>query len=126
MMIYGIGIDIVQISRIETVIERWGYRFLKRVFTESEIAFCQAKARPAARFALRFAAKEAFAKALGSGFRDGLGFRQIEVQKNPNGRPLLGLYGKSKEVTQNRGITKTHLSLSDDGLYAVAMVLLEQ
>ena len=124
-MIYGIGVDIVQISRIEKVIDQWGNRFLKRVFTEAEIGYCQRKARPAARFALRFAAKEAFAKAMGCGFRDGLGFRQIEVTNDLNGRPILGLHGKSKEMCVGRGITKSHLSLSDDSLYAIAMVLLE-
>ena len=124
-MIYGIGIDIVQITRIEGAIKRWESRFLNRVFTEAEIAFCQKKGHPASRFALRFAAKEAFAKALGSGFRDGLGFRQIEVRTDRNGRPHLDLHGRSKQACEDRGITKSHLSLSDDGLYAVAMVLLE-
>ena len=124
-MIYGIGVDIVQISRIEKVIEQRGNRFLKRVFTEAEIGFCQCKARPAARFALRFAAKEAFAKAMGSGFRDGLGFRQIEVMNDLNGRPNLVLHGKSKEMCEGSGITNSHLSLSDDSFYAIAMVLLE-
>jgi holo-[acyl-carrier protein] synthase len=125
-MIYGIGVDIVEISRMEKVIERWGERFLRRVFTEGEIAFCQKKGRPAARFALRFAAKEAFAKALGSGFRDGLGFRQIEVKRDSNGRPILGLHGRGKKMCEGRGIAKSHLSLSDDGRYAIAMVVLEQ
>jgi holo-[acyl-carrier protein] synthase len=125
-MIHGIGIDLVQISRIESAAERWGDRFLERVFTKSEFAYCQSKARPGAHLALRFAAKEAFAKALGSGFRQGLGFRQIEVGNDSKGRPDLNLHGRSKEVCQGCGITRSHLSLSDDGLYAIAMVLLEQ
>lgn len=125
-MIHGIGIDLVQISRIESAVKRWGDRFVERVFTKSEIAYCHSKARIGPRLALRFAAKEAFAKALGSGFRQGLGFRQIEVENDSWGRPVLRLHGKSKEVCQGCGITKSHLSLSDDGLYAIAMVLLEQ
>jgi len=125
IMIYGIGVDIVQIPRIEKLIEQQGNRFLNNVFTEAEIDFCREKARPAARFALRFAAKEAFVKALGTGFRNGLGFRQIEVTKDPNGRPILGFHGRSKEIYEERGIRKSHLSLSDDGLYAIAVVLLE-
>lgn len=124
-MIYGIGVDIVQIPRIEKLIEQQGDRFLNNVFTEAEIGFCREKARPASRFALRFAAKEAFVKALGTGFRNGLGFRQIEVTKDLNGRPILGFHGKSKEICKERGIRKSHLSLSDDGLYAMAVVLLE-
>lgn len=125
-MIYGIGTDIVQISRIDTVVKRWGDRFLKRVFTESEIEYCLHKARPAARFALRFAAKEAFVKALGAGFRNGLSFRQIEVTKDSDGQPHLGLYATSKAMCENLGINSTFVSLSDDGQYALATVILEK
>jgi holo-[acyl-carrier protein] synthase len=124
-MIYGIGIDIVQIPRIEKALQRWEDRFLMRVFTESEIEYCEGKARPAARFALRFAAKEAFAKALGLGFGKTLSFGQIEVKNDSRGQPYLALHGKSKEAYQSCGIRRSLLSLSDDGPYAIAMVLLE-
>ena len=124
-MIYGIGIDIVDVSRIERVVERWGARFLRRVFTENEITYCRDKARQATRFALRFAAKEAFSKALGLGFRQGLAFRQIEVLRSPLGQPHLSLHGKTRDLCQRRGINKSFLSLSDDGPYAVAVVILE-
>lgn len=124
-MIYGIGIDMVEVSRIEKALERWGDRFLRRVFTQSEIEHCYNKAHPAARFALRFAAKEAFSKALGLGFRKGLSFQQIEVIQGPDGRPHLGLHNRAKELYERFGIKKSFLSLSDDGLYAVAVVVLE-
>ncbi len=124
-MIYGVGIDMVEISRIDKALKRWGHRFLKRVFTRSEIEYCQDKTRSASRFAVRFAAKEAFSKALGSGFSRGVGFQQIEVIRASNGRPGLSLHGKAEELLQSCGIKKSLLSLSDDGLYAVAVVVLE-
>jgi len=124
-MIYGIGIDMVQISRIEAALERWGDRFVRRVFTQSEIEHCQKRVHPASRFALRFAAKEAFAKALGLGFRQGLSFRQIEVIHDTNGRPNLGLHHNAKKIYEQHGIQESFLSLSDDGRYAVAVVVLE-
>jgi holo-[acyl-carrier protein] synthase len=125
-MIHGIGIDLVQISRIESALQRWGDRFLDRVFTKTEVAYCQSKVQSAPCLALRFAAKEAFVKALGTGFRQGLGFKQVEVENDSTGRPVLNLYGKSKKVCHGCGIINRHLSLSDDGLYAIAMVLLEK
>ena len=124
-MIYGVGIDMVEVSRIENALERWGDRFLRRVFTQSEIEYCYNKARPAARFALRFAAKEAFSKALGLGFRKGLSLQQIEVVRGPDGRPDLSLHSRAKELCEQCGIKKSFLSLSDDGLYAVSVVVLE-
>lgn len=124
-MIYGIGVDMVQISRIERALDRWGDRFVRRVFTPSETVYCKGNARPAARYALRFAAKEAFAKAMGLGFRDGLSLAQIEVLSTSEGMPYLKLHGTSKALFVARGIKHSFLSLSDDGLYAVAMVVLE-
>jgi len=124
-MIYGVGIDIVEVSRIEKAMNRWGTRFLERIFTEGEIQYCQDKARAASRFALRFAAKEAFSKALGSGFRDGLRFIDIEVVRVPNERPYLSLHEKARELWESRDLKNSALSLSDDGLYATAVVVLE-
>ncbi len=124
-MIYGIGIDMVEISRIEKALERWGEPFLKRVFTQAEIKYCHHGVRAASRFALRFAAKEAFSKALGSGFRNGLSLRHIEVVRGPNGRPHLSLHRRAKELCERHGIKNSFLSLSDNGLYAVAVVVLE-
>jgi len=124
-MIYGIGIDMVKVTRMENMMGRWGDRFLKRVFTPAEIAYCQSKANAASRFALRFAAKEAFSKALGLGFRNGLGLQHIEVLRSNTGSPRLELHKKAKELCQNCGIKNSFLSLADDGGYAVAVVVLE-
>jgi len=124
-MIYGIGIDMVEISRIERALERWGDPFLRRVFTQAEIEYCHHGVPRASRFALRFAAKEAFSKALGLGFRDGLGLRHIEVVRGPNGRPHLSLHGRAKELCERHGIKNSFLSLSDNGLYGIAVVVLE-
>lgn len=124
-MIYGIGIDMVEISRFEKALERWGDRFLKRIFTEAEIEYCHHTVRAASRFALRFAAKEAFSKALGLGFRNGLALKHIEVKRGHNGRPHLSLHKRAKELCERHGIKDSFLSLSDNGLYAVAVVVLE-
>jgi holo-[acyl-carrier protein] synthase len=124
-MIYGIGIDLVQISRIERVLDKWGDRFAGRVFTTSEIAECKARPRPAAAFALRFAAKEAFSKALGTGIRQGVAWREIETVSLPGGRPDLQLNGEAGRLCLKLGITSVHISLSDEGAYGSAVVVLE-
>jgi len=118
-------VDLVQISRIRRVEDRWKERFRKRVFTEAEIRLCAARPRPAAAFAMRFAAKEAASKALGTGFRQGVAWRDIEVTHNEHGKPGLNLYGKAARVAHSLGVNRLHVSMSDDGAYAVAMVVLE-
>jgi len=125
-MIYGIGVDIVSIVRIEGVIKRWGGRFVGRVFTPDEAAICYDRAYPSSAFALRFAAKEAFSKALGSGMRKGLKWRDIEVFNYPSGKPSLRLHGISFDICREKDITGIHLSLSDEGEYGIAMVVLEK
>jgi holo-[acyl-carrier protein] synthase len=125
-MIYGIGIDLIHIPRIEAVLKRWGSRFVKRVFTEEEAQLCFTRAYPPSSFALRFAAKEAFSKALGFGMREGLRWRDIEVFHFPGGKPGLRLQGRSSDVCREKKITRLHLSLSDEGEYGVAMVVLEE
>ena len=124
-MIYGIGVDIVQIKRIEETIGRWGDRFIQRVFTPGEEEICSRRAYPPAAFALRFAAKEAFSKAVGLGMKKGVRWQDIEVFHLPGGRPTLRLHGRSQEICQREGITGLHLSLSDEGEYGIAMVVLE-
>ena len=124
-MIYGIGIDIVHIRRIGRVLDRWGIRFLQRVFTEQEIAFCPPDARFTSSLALRFAAKEAFSKAIGLGMRKGIRWRDIEIVHNKRGRPDLNLTGKARSFCEKEGITSWYVSLSDDGDYGIAMVALE-
>ena len=125
-MIYGIGIDLVNINRMESVLNRWGDRFVKRVFTEKEAEICLERARPSSCFALRFAAKEAFSKALGLGMRRGIRWRDIEVIHSPEGKPGLILKGRSSAICEEEEITGWHLSLSDDGEYGIGMVVLEK
>ena len=125
-MIYGIGIDLIRISRIESVIQRWGDKFVRRVFTPGEAKTCDSRAFSSSAFALRFAAKEAFSKALGTGMRNNLRWREIEVANDPSGKPSLRLYGKSSEICRRKGVKGMHLSLSDEGEYGTAMVVLEK
>jgi holo-[acyl-carrier protein] synthase len=124
-MIYGVGIDMVQVRRMENIMERWGDRFLKRVFTPREIEYCHQKTHIASRFALRFAAKEAFSKALGLGFRNGLRMRDVEIVRAATGPPHIALYRTAKKLFQRHGLKNSFLSLTDDGLYAIAVVVLE-
>lgn len=125
-MIYGIGVDLASIRRIERVINKWGARFVTRVFTADEAQFCYQRTSPSSAFALRFAAKEAFSKALGLGMRKGIKWKEIEVFNFPSGKPSIRLYGTPFEICRKSGITDIHLSLSDEGEYGVAMVVLER
>ena len=124
-MIRGIGVDIVKVDRIEKAVERWGYRFLKRIFTPAEIERCQKRARPAQCLALRFAAKEAFAKALGLGMRKGLRWRDIEVVHDNFGKPDLLLHNQAQRLLEAVEASRTWLSLSDERESAIAVVVLE-
>jgi holo-[acyl-carrier protein] synthase len=122
-MIKGTGIDIVSIHRITDVIERQGDRFLKRVFTPHEIAYCQSKSRPESHFAMRFAAKEAILKALQTGFAKGVRFQEIEVVNDTAGAPEVHLSGKTLDVSNKKGISTFHISLSDEKETAVALAV---
>ena len=124
-MILGTGIDIVNIGRIESMMARWGDLFLGRVFTEREIVWCQQRARPSECFAIRFAAKEAFLKAIGRGLRNGIQWTDIEVENDPLGKPLFSFHRKAKEVLETQRVKKALLTLSHERFYAVAHVLLE-
>jgi len=123
-MILGTGIDIVNIERIEKMMARWGDLFLGRVFTEREIVRCQKRNRPSECFAVRFAAKEAFLKALGEGLRNGIQWIDIEVENDSLGKPLLSLHRKAKKAFETRQIIKALLTLSHERPYAVAHVIL--
>jgi holo-[acyl-carrier protein] synthase len=125
-MVIGTGIDIVNIQRIERLMARWGDLFLGRVFTEREILGCQQRTRPPECFAIRFAAKEAFLKAIGWGLRNGIQWTDIEVETDPMGKPLFSFHGKAREVIKTLRIHKSLLTLSHDRPYAVAHVLLEE
>jgi holo-[acyl-carrier protein] synthase len=125
-MIYGIGVDLVNITRMSRAIERWGDRFIGRIFTPREIEFCIQSRRSASRFALRFASKEAFSKALGMGMRRGIRWRDIEVFHHKSGRPDLAITGKALMVCRKEGISRWHISLSDEVDYGIAVVVLEK
>ncbi|KMY67300.1 hypothetical protein AAU61_10610 [Desulfocarbo indianensis] len=124
-MILGVGLDIVQVSRLERVWRRHGERFVKRCFTEAEAAEALARPQPAQALAMRFAAKEAFAKAAGLGMR-GLGWREIEVAHDERGKPYLVLHGRARRWLLDNGASAWHLSLSDDAGLAAAVVVLEK
>ncbi len=124
-MIVGTGIDLVNIDRIERVMNRWGNAFVRRVFTEQEILLCQQRLRPSECFAIRFAAKEAFLKAIGWGLRNGIQWIDVEVQSDALGKPSLSLHRKAREVLEALHIEKSFLTLSHEHPYAVAHVLLE-
>lgn len=124
-MVIGTGIDIVNMERIEQAMARWGDSFLDRVFTEKEILWCQRRTRPPECFATRFAAKEAFLKAIGWGLRNGIRWTDIEVENDPMGKPSFRFYRKAKEVLTTLRIKKALLTLSHDRPYAVAQVLIE-
>lgn len=120
----GIGLDIVEVKRIEDSMEKHGERFLKRIFSEGEIAYAQSNRYPAIHLAARFSAKEAVSKAFGTGIGEKLGWQDIEVCKFPHGEPFLRFHGKGKILAEERGIDKTFLSLSHTKEYAAATCVL--
>lgn len=125
-MILGHGIDIVSVDRIEQMIEKWGDSFLKKIYALSEIAYCKKRKNASLHFASRFAAKEAFAKALGTGITGGIRLSEIETVRTPSGMPVVRLKGKTSKIAKKRGIRKIILSLSDEEDYAIASVILER
>ncbi|NVM24439.1 MAG: holo-ACP synthase [Desulfobacterales bacterium] len=125
-MIYGIGIDLVDVKRMGGVIDRWGKRFINRIFTAQEIGFCVQGPKSVSSLALRFAAKEAFSKAIGLGMKKGIRWRDIEIVHNPSGRPDLKVTGKARSFCQKEGINRWYVTLSDEGDYGIAVVVLEK
>lgn len=125
-MIAGTGTDLTEIARIQQSIMRYGERFLLRIYTAREILYCQSKRQTAAEsFAARFAAKEAGAKALGTGIAKGVSWQEIEVTHLPGGRPTLLFHGRAAERAAVMGVTAAHLSLSHGRELAIATVILE-
>jgi holo-[acyl-carrier protein] synthase len=124
-MIYGIGIDLIEIARIEHAIVRTGPRFIARIYTEREQQYCRSRALSVACYAARFAAKEAFVKALGTGLRRHMRWRDIEVQSDALGKPSVHLYGPLQAHCLEQGIHHIHLSLSHSASMAIAHVVLE-
>jgi holo-[acyl-carrier protein] synthase len=123
-MIYGIGIDIVKIERMREVIEKWGDKFLERVFTENEIVYCYKKRTPYLSLSVRFAAKEALIKAIGSEVPVSL--TNIEVINTGTGKPVLKINNNLQDFFTSKQIKTAHLSLSHEHDYGVACVILEQ
>lgn len=124
-MILGTGIDICEVPRIAQSIARFGERFLQRIFTPDEIRYCQRKRNSTERFAARFAAKEATMKALGTGQRQGVIWKDVEVTHAPGGRPVLRLSGMAAEIARKLGVSRTSLSLTHTENTAMAMVIFE-
>lgn len=122
MAVIGIGVDVVYVDRVGRAVERWGERFLRRVFTPEERRLAERSPWPMETLAARFAAKEAFLKALGTGMFS-IPFSEIEVLRDGQGRPYIALRGRAREAAE--GVTRIHLSLSHDGGIAVAFCLLE-
>ena len=125
-MVLGLGTDLIEIERVQASIDRFGDRFLERLFTPGEIAFCLRKKRHAAEsFAARFAAKEAGAKALGTGISRGVGWKEIEVRREAGERPTLHLSGRASERAAAMGVRRLQLSLTHSKALALAVVVAE-
>lgn len=124
MRIIGHGIDLVEISRVEQMLAAHGQRFVDRCFTGAEQAYSESgPRRRAERYAARLACKEAVMKALGTGWRSGIAWTQIEVVHDPSGQPQIRLSGRCQDLAADQGIEQWHVSLSHTGLAAIASVL---
>ena len=118
----SVGTDIVEIGRVRAMVERWGERFLHRIYTSQELAYCRGRAP---HLAARFAAKEAVMKALGTGTR-GVGWREVEICKEPTGAPVVRLHGRAAKRAKALGLHHFAISISHSGEYAVAFVVATQ
>ena len=124
-MIVGLGLDITEVDRIQAAIHRHGRAFLERIFTPSEIAYCEKHRNQAERFAGRFAAKEAAMKALGTGWARGVRWVDIEVVREPSGKPTLKLAGATREIADRLGVTNIALTITHSRNTALAQVVFE-
>ena len=124
-MVVGIGTDLIEIARIAQSVARFGDRFLSRVFTRGEITYCRRKKNAAESFAARFAAKEAGAKALGTGISQGISWLELEVVRQPGGRPTLHLTGRAAQRARQLGVATVSLSLTHSKDIALAVVVME-
>jgi holo-[acyl-carrier protein] synthase len=124
-MIIGTGVDLCEVERIRAAIERHGRRFVDRIYTEAEIAYAERKANRHERYAARFAAKEAAMKALGTGMRGGVRWKDFEVANLRSGRPTMKFHGKAAEYAEKLGVKSISLSMTHTGVQAMAMVILE-
>ena len=124
-MIIGTGVDLAEVPRIRASVERFGSRFTERVFTPAEISYAESKANRFERYAARFAAKEAGMKALGTGWRAGVRWRDLEVANVPGGRPTLRLHGVAQEIAARNGVKQISISLTHTAEYGLAYVIFE-
>ncbi len=124
-MVLGLGTDLIELRRIEESIARFGDRFLDRIYTPAEIAYCRRKKNAAESFAARFASKEAGAKALGTGISRGVSWKEIEVGHAPGGLPTLHLGGRAAEIAQALGVRSLSVSLTHSREMALAVVIAE-
>jgi holo-[acyl-carrier protein] synthase len=124
-LIIGTGVDLAEVPRIRASVERFGSRFTERVFTAAEIAYAESKANRFERYAARFAAKEAGMKALGTGWRAGVRWRDLEVANAPGGRPTLRLHGVAQEIAARNGVKQISISLTHTAEYGLAYVIFE-
>jgi holo-[acyl-carrier protein] synthase len=124
-MIVGTGVDLAEVDRIRQAIERHGQRFIERIYTPAEIAYAQRKANRYERYAARFAAKEAGMKAIGTGWKRGVRWRDFEVINLPSGRPTLLFHGVAAQFAESLGVRNIALSLTHTSVQAMAIVILE-
>ncbi len=124
-MIIGMGVDIAEVGRIQSAIERYGEVFLKRIYTASERAYCEQFRNKYERYAGRFAAKEATMKALGTGWRRGVRWANLEVARETSGRPTMNLSGEAKQIAEQLGVKRILLSITHTESQALAQVLFE-
>ncbi len=125
MSVLGIGVDLVECARIERSLERFGEKFLHRVFTDGEIAYSMSMKFPARHLAARFAAKEAVSKAFGTGIGKAMGWRNIDVQKKPSGEPFLVFSGPAQQLATQRAVTAAFITLSHTEHHAIACIVLD-
>lgn len=125
MSVLGMGVDIVEVTRIQHSLDRFADRFLRRVFTPEEVSYCNSMPYPARHLAARFAAKEAASKAFGTGIGRAMGWKDIDVQRRSTGEPFLVLSGGADQLARERRVTRALVSLSHTEHQAVAVVLLE-
>ena len=123
-MILGVGIDEVEMERMTLSLQK-DSGLKERLFTPDEVSYCESRKHAMQHLAARFAAKEAFAKALGTGIAEGLSFRDIEIVQNGDGKPSLTLHGRAREIAEGRGVSSIHVSLTHTSVRASAIVVLE-
>jgi holo-[acyl-carrier protein] synthase len=125
MSVLGIGVDLVECARIQRSIDRFGDRFLHRIFTDGEIEYSMSMKFPARHLAARFAAKEAVSKAFGTGIGKAMGWRDIDIRKKPSGEPFLVFSGLAQELAAKRGVTSALVTLSHTEHHAMACIVLD-